>query len=329
MVSTTSSSAAMRAESRSGQARTSTFGRLLNQTVQTIGPDAAYQLFERALVRIADEGRLTPQPRSLKIEYSPNRAPSPEFIRAAAREYSWAADRVERVIRRLKEVTFEFSVDVVPAVKWGDHYGIPEVARRPESGYRYRTGQWRRTSPVELTEKTHDRNRSPSIGGAGAYVRTVRAVRQVKSEHLAGAKPSSLYHEFVLHEGFEEGGITGTSWADITASALSYVARRLATADVDPVCDPVLAEAYAPPPSAGELATSRAVFDEQAQRAQRAITADSRCQAAIEWRATFGGNQAHDNVFPLPPGCRGTGAAMGGAAVANLATGGTHEKSFG
>lgn len=305
------------------------FGRLMSETTRTIGPDAAYDMFDRALARFASEGRLTQQPRSLKIDYSPHRTPSPEYIRAAAREYSWASGRVDHVINNLRDVAFEFSVDVVPAVTWGDHYGIPEVAELTEQGYRHRTGQWRLTSPVELTAKTGEANRSPRIGGAGAYVRTVKAMRQVKSAHLAGQKPSSLYYEFILHEGFEQGLIAGASWADMTASALDYVAQRLGSAESDPVCDPVLHEPYAPAPSAADLAVVGAVFNELAQRARRAVASDSRCQAALEWRTVFGGNRKHDNVFPLPSGCRGTGTAMGAAAGANLATGGTREKSFG
>jgi hypothetical protein len=305
------------------------FGRLMSETTDTIGPDAAYHIFERALARFASEGRLTLQPRSLKIDYSQRRTPSPEYIRAAAHEYSWASQRVDYVINNLRDVAFEFCVDVVPAVTWEDHYGIPEVATIPEQGHRYRTGRWRLTSPMELILKTREANRRPRIAGVGAYVRTVKAIKQLKSAHLDGQKPSSLYYEFILHEGFERGSITGTSWADITVSALTYIARRLASADADPVRDPVLDEPYEPAPSAAGLATARAAFDELEQRARRAAASDSRCQAALDWRAVFGANQKYDHVFPLPPGCRGTGTAMGVAAAANLATGGTREKSFG
>jgi hypothetical protein len=70
------------------------------------------------------------------------------------------------------------------------------------------------------------------------------------------------------------------------------------------------------------------VFDTLARGAARAVSASTRCQAAIEWRQIFGGNGQWDHVFPLPPGCRGTGTTMG-AAVANIAVGGTAERSFG
>jgi hypothetical protein len=302
------------------------FGRLMADTIDSLGPDAAYELFRNALKHYADQDRLTTQPRSLKVEFGPTRAPAVSSIREAAKDYRWDSQRVERVVANIDDVAFEFSVDVVPAVVWGLHYGIPDLARLA-TGERYRTGRWLETNPVKLTELTQQRNRSPRIVGAGAYVRTVRAVRQVKSHHLRNAKPSSLYYELILHEGFASGAIAGGTWADVTASALRYVASRLATAAVDRVCDPVLQRPYLPAPSATELEAARAVFDDQARRARRAC-AETRCQAAIGWRAVFGSNAKLTDVFPMPDGCRGTGAAMG-AATANLASGGTAERSFG
>ena len=302
------------------------FGRLMADTIDTLGPDAAYELFLQALEPYANEGRLTTQPRSLKVGFSATKPPALSSIRGAAKEYRWDPQRVERVVASIADVAFDFSVDVVPAVVWGHHYGIPDLGRLA-TGERHRNGQWLETNPVKLTELTQQRNRSPLIVGAGAYVRTVRAVRQVKSHHLRHAKPSSLYYELILHEGFAGGAIAGDTWADITASALRYIASRLAAAAVDPVCDPVLHQPYLPAPSAAELDAARAVFDGEARRAARACS-EARCQAAIGWRSVFGGNAKLDNVFPMPDGCRGTGAAMG-ATAANLASGGTAERSFG
>lgn len=304
------------------------FGRLTYDDVGTITPDGAYGMFGAALQPFADQGRLTPQPRSYKVDYRPGRVPGEQFLRSAAAEYGWARQRVDRVVRELDQLAFEFSVDIVPAVGWGDHYGIPEVGRNVATGERYRTGNWRLTDPVELTRLTRVRNRAPRIGGAGAYVRTVKAIKQVKAHHLPETKPSALFCEFILHDGFTEGAIAGASWADITASALAYISTRLHTIGERPVCDPVLHEEYQPAPASGDLAASTTAFDDFARTAQRAVRASTRCQAAIEWRQVFGGNEQRDHVFPLPPGCRGTGAAMG-AAAANLAAGGTAERSFG
>jgi hypothetical protein len=158
-------------------------------------------------------------------------------------------------------------------------------------------------------------------------VRTVKGVRQVKSHHLTGAKPSGLFYEFVLFEGFSDGSIDGDNWADLSASALSFIARRLGDAHSRPVCDPILGTPYDPAPSVSELGEAAKKFDEIARRARHALIAD-RCQTAIEWRYIFGSNSKADPVFPLPPGCRSTGAEMGSAA-ANTAVGGTAERSFG
>lgn len=304
------------------------FGRLTRHNVGSITPDTTYGMFGTALQPFADQGRLTPQPRSFKVDYNQRRLPGEQYLRTAAAEYGWARRRVDRVLRELDELAFEFSVDVVPAVAWDDHYGIPEVGRHVTTGERYRTGQWRLTNPVELTDLTQARNRAPRIGGAGAYVRTVKAIKQVKSHHLSGTKPSALFYEFLLYDGFTAGAIAGASWADITASALSYISSRMHSLDQHPACDPVLGQPYQPAPPANDLSAAATVFDDLARTAQRAVRASTRCQAAIEWRQVFGGNERHDQVFPLPPGCRGTGATMG-AAAANIAAGGTAERSFG
>ena len=304
------------------------FGRLTEEDIDTITPESAYGLFGSALRPFADQGRLTPQPRSFKVDYNARRLPGEQYLRSAAAEYGWARRRVDRVMRELDQLAFEFSVDVVPAVGWDGQYGIPEVGRYANTGERYRTGQWRLTDPVELTNLTQVRNRAPRIGGSGAYVRTVKAVKQVKAHHLAGVKPSALFYEFILHDGFESGAIAGTSWADVTASALAYISSRLLSLDQHPVCDPVLGRPYEPVPPAADLSAATSTFDIVARAAQRALRASTRCQAAIEWRQVFGGNQQHEQVFPLPRGCRGTGATMG-AAAANVAAGGTAERSFG
>lgn len=304
------------------------FGRLMGETVRSITPDDAYGLFDRALEPFADQGRLNHQPRSLNVSYGPGRNPAPDYIRAAAREYRWDAAIVSSTIANLDRLSFEFSVDVVPAVRWDGHYGIPEVGRREPWGERQRTGEWRRTDPVGLIDATRERNRDFAVAGRGAFVPTVKTLKQVRTHHLADVKPSFLYCEFALHDGFADGDITGDSWADVTAAALAYIADRLGHIGDRPVCDPVLREPYTPAPSPEQATEARTVLDGLARRARWAVTRQDRCQAAIEWRQILGGNARADDVFPLPPGCRADGLAMG-AATANIATGGTAERSFG
>lgn len=302
------------------------FGRLMDETAETITPDAAYSVFHEALRTFEVQGRLTRQPRSLKVSFGPGRNPSPEFIRAAAEDYGWKQARVSRVIEDLDRLMFDFSVDVVPAVPWDGHYGIPEVGPEGPSSERRRTGEWLPTDPVQLLDETHERNRDLTISGTGAFVPTVKTLKQVKANHLDQVGPSFLYYEFALHEGFANRTIEGGSWADVSSSALTFLADRLA--DARPVCDPVLAQPYAPGPSSREAEDARRILDALARRARRAVTTDGRCQAAIEWRHVLGGNLKMDDVFPLPPGCRASGAAMG-VATANVATGGTAERAFG
>lgn len=302
------------------------FGRLMKDSATTADPGVVYGLFAKALEPYAEKKRLTPQPRSLKVDFGRN-VPDESFIRAAASEYRWPARQVDSVLAERDRLSFAFSVDVVPAVTWDGHYGIPDVATR-STGERYRTGRWRKTNPVGLTDRTRVLNRRVRIGGKGAYIRVVKTIRQLKKHHLGDAKPSSLYYELVLHEGFAGGAIIGDSWADVTSSALDYSARRLGSALDEPVSDPILDEPYAPAPSVAELDRASQVFDEHARRARRAILTTERCQAALEWRQIFGANERNDDVFPLPDGCRGTGVAMG-AAAANVAVGGTGERSFG
>lgn len=302
-------------------------GRLEAFTINSLDPDAAYQLFLDAL-RVFDRvGRLTEQPRSLKVDFGADKAPSEASIRSTGLEFGWSRSDVDRLVRDASDLMFEFSVDVVPAVRWDDHYGIPELAISA-LGVRSRRGTWQKTNPVKLNELTSLRNNKPKIAGTGAFVRTVKAIKQVKTHHLPDTKPSSLFYEFILHEGFADGSITGDTWAEITASALDFIARRMGTVSTDPICDPVLGQAYEPVPSDASLETCREVFADLAAKATFAVSSSDRCQAAINWRTVFGGNPRHAKVFPLPPGCRGTGAEQGAAAM-NMSSGGTEERSFG
>ncbi len=309
------------------------FGRLSLDTITTISPEAAYAMFGRALQPFDLQGRLTPQPRSFNVAYGPHRQPNAQFVRAAGAAYRWDRSEVERIASTVNAADFEFSVDVVPAVGWASDYGIPEVGQAHVAGERIRTGDWRRTNPVRLTELTQELNKANRVGRRGAYVPTVKAIKQVKAHHLHGVKPSALYYEFILYEGFSAGLISGQTWAGVTASALQYIIRRLDTAATDPVRDPVLQQAYMPLPDEAALAFVRDRLNAVARRAQRALVADSRCQAAIEWQGAFGANAKFDQVFRLPNGCRGDGTERGvvaaAAAGATVATGGTSERSFG
>ncbi len=303
------------------------FGRLAEHTVDTITPSGAYELFAAALAPFDDQGRLTRQPRSLKVSFSPEHPVPERSIRAAGEAQGWSMAEIRDLVAKATSLDFEFSVDVVPGVGWEPHYGIPEVDIAAD-GTRSLSQAWKRTNPVALNDETVERNRKPTISGQGAFVPTVKALKQIKTHHLTDVKPSFLFYEFMLHEGFTDSHIEGETWADITASALSYVATRLGTALTNPVCDPILGEPYAPAPDLATLDASRMLWSDLVAKATFAVNTRDRCQAAITWRQILGTNRGDREVFPLPDGCRGSGVAQGAAAT-NLSSGGTEERSFG
>jgi hypothetical protein len=277
------------------------FGKLRNESIDTIEPSEAYDLFFTVLER-SFPGRVQPQDRSVKVEYRPSTLPAVAFIREAARLLE-----VPETIGPTDG--FEFSVDVVPAVHFGDIWGIPD--RNRERWTRTAAAErWMRTNPERLTDLTQRLNGEISIGGQGAYVPTVKAVRQIRRAHLSDAKPGGLYLELLVHEGFTLGQIKAESWAEITASTLRCLADRLLTVGVTPLCDPALEQPYNPQPDPGAIAHAAAVFARLASDADAALTSE-RCPAAAAWRQIFGSNtKVSGPVFELPAGCRSDGTVM-------------------
>lgn len=277
------------------------FAKLTSESIDTIEPAVAFDLIFKVL-ELAFPGRVQPQERSVKVEYRPSLLPAVSFVRQAARllgenDVIGPADG------------FEFSVDVVPAVRFGSVWGIPDRGR--ERWTRTATAErWTRTNPEKLTELTQQLNGQASINGQRAYVPTVKAIRQIRRAHLGDAKPGGFYFELLVHEGVTIGQIKGDSWAEITASTLRYLADRLLTVAATPLCDPVLDQPYNPQPSPAAVTHAAAVFAQLAQRAEVAITAE-KCPAAAAWRHIFGSNtKVNGPVFELPSGCRADGTPM-------------------
>lgn len=277
------------------------FGKLTGESIESIRPDEAYNLFYGVLDK-AFPGRVSPQARSVKVDYKPDVLPGATFVRqAAALLKETAAGPVTE--------GFDFSVDVVPAVHFDEVWGIPH-RERAAWARSAASDRWARTDPEHLTELTQKQNGGVLIGGQGAYVPTVKAVRQIRRTHLGDLKPGGLYFELLTYEGFSNGLITGDSWAEITASSLSHVAARLRTVGSEPVCDPALGQPYYPSPDPAAIGHAEGVFAGMAAKAQSALEADL-CPAAAAWREIFGSNtQANGPVFPLPRGCRGDGTVM-------------------
>lgn len=295
------------------------FGKLTADSIDSIAPGEAYDLFLRVLTT-AFAGRITLQPRSIKIDYRGGRLPETSFLKQAAEVLREKVDTPGQA--------FDFSVDVVPAVRWADVWAIPNSDRqrwqRTAAGER-----WVRTDPEKFTTLTQKMNNKIAIGGQGAYVPTVKAIRQIRRAHLGGAKPGGLYFELLAYDGFLSGSISGESWAEITASALASIATRLETVVTDPLCEPALGQPYSPEPDPTDIARAAATFRSLADQAARALKLDP-CPAAAIWRAIFGENsQSNGPVFPLPSGCREDGTIMPATVAANPLRGSNEARGFG
>lgn len=207
-------------------------------------------------------------------------------------------DRVEIQHRSVK-VSFdgddEFSVDAVPAVRFGERWALPthdrDLWQRPSE-------RWIETDPERLGELTSVRNRTPTVEGDGAFVPTVKMVRQIRANHLGDQKPGGLYFELACYWAFE-GGIGGSSYAEILAVTLRSIASQLSSGTA--LVDPVLGRAFEPMPDPAELNTAALRFDELASQAEGALSME-RCPAAAIWRRILGTND-RGVCFPLPAGC--------------------------
>lgn len=295
------------------------FGKLTADSIDSISPGDAYDLFLTALSS-AFAGRITLQPRSIKVDYRGGRLPEMSFIKQAAEVLREKVDTPGQ--------PFDFSVDVVPAVRWADVWAIPQSDRQRWQ----RTAaaeRWVRTNPEKFTVLTQTMNDKIKIDGQGTYVPTVKAIRQIRRAHLGDAKPGGLYFELLAYDGFESDSVSGESWAEVTASTLTSIAARLATVGRDPLCEPALDQPYSPAPDPSDVGHAAATFRSLADEAARALELDP-CPAAAIWRAIFGENsQVNGPVFPLPAGCREDGTIMPAAVAANPLRGSNEARGFG
>lgn len=217
-------------------------------------------------------------------------------------KYGKGADPQDRSIK----IAFDgLGVDVVPAVRWNTRWGIPSRERQ-------RWGQpgarWVETDPEYLGTLTADRNKTPKVGGRGAYVPLVKLVRQARQHHIGDSKPGGLYFELATYWAFN-GGVQGNSFAELFARTLRSVAGQLEAAQSKPMIDPALGKPYAPAPTLLELADAARRFSALAEAAERALGAE-RCPASISWREILGKNGRTPMVFPLPDGCDDRGRTI-------------------
>ncbi|WP_217913847.1 nucleotidyltransferase domain-containing protein [Miltoncostaea marina] len=217
-------------------------------------------------------------------------------------EYGERASRQRRSIK----VDFEvdgFAVDAVPAVRSGSRWAIP--SRDTDTWGDPDADRWVETDPLKLGSLTTAMNKDPKVDGQGAYVPTVKLVRQTRKHHLGDAKPGGLYFELLAYRSFEA-GVPGESFAEIFAAALRLIADQLASADE--LTDSALDKPYEPAPEQEELDHAAEVFGELADDAAAALTME-RCPAAVIWRRILGDND-RGACFPLPDGCDDEGRSI-------------------
>lgn len=214
-------------------------------------------------------------------------------------------DRVE-VQHRSVKVSFDgddkFSVDAVPAVRFGERWALPthdrDLWQRPGE-------RWIETDPERLGELTSMRNRAPTVEGDGAYVPTVKLVRQIRANHLGDQKPGGLYFELACYWACEA-GISGSSHAEILTATLRSITGQLSSGTA--LLDPVLGRAFEPIPDLTQLNAAALKFGELASQAEAALSME-RCPAAAIWRRILGTND-RGVCFPLPAGCDESGRTI-------------------
>jgi hypothetical protein len=221
--------------------------------------------------------------------------------------------------RRAVKVSFGddgFSVDAVPAVTLGRRWALPN--HDPDK-WGSPDERWIETDPEKMTALTEQRNKSPRVGERGAYVPTVKLMRQTRRQHLGDNKPGGLYFEILTYWAFKNAEVEGSSFAEIFTSALRSVATQLGSSK--PLVNPALETTYEPAPKDTERRTAASTFDGLATKAEKALKED-KCPAAVMWREILGTNDRGE-CFPLPPGCDATGKAIG--SIASVSARGSRE----
>ncbi|SDM18339.1 nucleotidyltransferase domain-containing protein [Microbacterium azadirachtae] len=244
-------------------------------------PEDIYNRVAEILIRryglVGEGGRGTLQARSVKVDFSPND----------------------------ERADLEFSIDAVPAVPWGDDWGIPN---RDRTSWSISDARWIRTNPVAFADestKLSTDEASPTVQGRNAYKPIVRLLRQARHTHLGDLRPGGLYVEIAAFYAWGEGKVVGDSWATLLASSLREVATAFRDASVAGMNDPVLRTPLAPPLTAAQWTEASRIFGELADKADAALEPDE-CRAALLWREILGENE-RGPILPLPPGCAADG----------------------
>jgi hypothetical protein len=144
------------------------FGRLFKLTT-TIAPRKVYDAFWEVLKKKYGD-RATPQRRSIKVNFELDDE--------------------------------EFSVDAVGAVQLGQRWAIPSGDQSLWERD-WATQGWCETDPEKLTQLTQGLNALLKINGRGAYVPTIKLVKQIRNHHLGDLDPGGLFFELMTYWAFK------------------------------------------------------------------------------------------------------------------------------
>lgn len=251
-------------------------------------PGKVYDAVERTLVAkyglkdYEEGGRVTRQSRSLKIDFLD---PDDDL-----------SDN-------------SFSIDAVPAVPWGEHWGIPN---RDRDQWNSEEKRWIKTNPVKFADDTNAlavATWSPTVGTMNAYRPVVRLLRQVRHVHFGEQRPGGLFIEVAAYYAWEDQSITGTTWAELVTSTLEQVAKRFEQCAESGLLDPVLDTPMKPALDSWQWTAAADRLSQLAEQARQALDSE-RCRAAKMWRDILGSND-RGQVLPLPDGCDANGFPVG------------------
>lgn len=231
-------------------------------------------------VNVDPGGRVTKQARSLKVAFTDPDEPDSDL---------------------------SFSIDAVPAVHFGDHWGIPSHDTDHWQDHDPNT-RWVLTSPIAFNDATESLSvdkESPAVDDTNAYRPIVRLLRQIRHVHLGENRPGCLYTEVAAYYAWNDGRIRGDTWAQLLTATLSDVAVTFQRAAFAGLIDPVLGTSMKPALTPEQWMFGAQIFTSLNTKAVLALESE-RCQAAKAWREILGEND-RGQVLPLPDGCDANG----------------------
>jgi SMODS domain-containing protein len=202
-----------------------------------------------------------------------------------------------RVKRRTRTVEVDFPesdlfVDVVPARPGESAWEIPDR----------QGGGWVTTNPEGLTELTSEMNQRFRLGPRGAYVPTVKLVRQVRRTHLA-EQPAGVYLEICCYWALSSGAVGGSSIGEYLSQSLTAMCPVLDRAIQEGLLDPARPNQNVE--TKADAATLRDALEHLqrvADEASEALADTDDCRSARRWRDVLGTNEGGP-VFPMPGHC--------------------------